>query len=88
MARMSLRRSKVSASVPPGSAMSSIGTSVATPSPPTAVVDRVMSHTCRVSAKFVIELPVCDSMEPSHRRRKAGYSRNGVMSVSSFTSPL
>ena len=88
MTSTSLRRSTVSASDPPGSAMISIGTSVATPSPPTAAVEWVMSYTWRVRAKFVIALPACDSMLPSHRRRNAGYSRSGVMSVSSFTPPL
>ena len=43
MASTSLRRSSLSASVPPGSAMTSIGTRVAAPVPPTAAVDRVIS---------------------------------------------
>ena len=68
--------------------MTSIGTKVATPSPPTAAVDRVISHTCRVIAKVVIAPPVLDSMVPSHRRRNAGISRRGVMSVSNFTTAL
>ena len=84
-ASTSLRRSTRSASVPPGRAMTSIGTSVATPRPPTAAVERVTSQTCRLRAKFVIATPTPDSMLPSHRRRNAGISRSGAMSVRSFT---
>jgi hypothetical protein len=86
MISMSLRRSTRSASIPPGSAMTSIGTSVATPRPPTAAVECVTSQTWRLMAKFVIALPVFDSMLPIHSRRNAGLSRSGVMSVRSFTS--
>ena len=68
--------------------MSSIGTSVATPIPPTAAVDRVRSYTCSVTANVVIAPPVLDSMVPSQSRRKAGFSRSGVISVSNFTTPL
>ena len=74
-----------SASEPPGSAMASIGTSVATPIAPTAAVDRVVSYTCKVMAKVVIDPPTWDSMLPIHSRRKGGDTRKGVTSVSSFT---
>jgi hypothetical protein len=41
-----------------------------------------------VTANAVIADPVRDSMVPSQSRRKAGYWRNGVMSVSSRTTIL
>ena len=55
---------------------------MASPSPPTAAVDRVRSYTCSVTANVVIADPVLDSIVPSQSRRKAGYSRSGVTSVS------
>jgi hypothetical protein len=58
---------------------------MATPIPPTAAVDRVRSYTWSVIAKVVIDPPVLDSMLPSQSRRKAGFSRRGVISVSSRT---
>jgi hypothetical protein len=68
--------------------MSSIGTREATAIAPVAAVERVASHTWRVLAKLVIELPTPDSVVPIHRRRNAALSRRGVMSVRSLTGPI
>ena len=85
-ASTSRRRSTRSASVPPGSVISSSGMNMASPSPPTAAGDRVRLKTWRLTANHVMADPVRESMVPSQSRRKAGCSRSGVTSVSSRTS--
>ena len=81
----SRRVSTASISAPPNSPTASSGSSVASATSPTAAVDRVRSHTCRVSANEVIAPPTADSVDPAQSLRKAGDSRSGVRSARSFT---
>jgi hypothetical protein len=81
-ASTSVRRSTASAMAPPSSPIVTVGTTCASPMAPTANGDRVRSYTCSGTAKLVSAPPTADSVDPTHSRRNAADSRNGLTSAS------
>ena len=77
----SRRRSTASAMAPPSSPTVMDGTAAHSASAPTAADECVSVYTCSATANIVIWVPIADSPEPTHRRRKAGDSRSGVTSM-------
>jgi hypothetical protein len=67
--------------VPPKAPRANIGTALTRPSTPTQAEEWVASKICRIIAKDVIVPPMEDRPDPTHSRPKAGYSRNGPVSI-------
>lgn len=79
-----VRRSNASASMPPYSPASTIGTSPATAIIDTANVLWVSSNTCSITATTVSWPPMPESVDPIHRRANAGEVVSGRRSISAL----
>lgn len=83
--RARVRRSIASAIAPPYSPNTISGTSEQSPTSPTANVECDSAYTWIDTVTAVICCPSCDTVDPTHNRRKSGDSFSGRRSVSSGT---